>query len=237
MTKWGYLIAIGLIGGALAFLLFFSGLKITTGSRATFIHKTLPVFVTMLAVAFLKEKVTKKQFSGLIVMLLGLIILTYSQVTPNTLWSNPSLGDLLILFATVLWAIENVIAKRAMIVGESNFVVTFARMFIGAIFLFLGIPLLGKLDLLFSLTFEQITNILISTIILLGYVLFWYWSIKHINVSKATMILLLAPVITLIFGVIMLNEPLPTDQLTGSVLILIGAYFVTKVKSEFTTGV
>jgi len=237
MTKWGYLIAIGFIGGALAFLLFFSGLKITTGSRATFIHKTLPVFVTMLAVAFLKEKVTKKQFSGLIVMLLGLIILTYSQVTPNILWSNPSLGDLLILFATVLWAIENVIAKRAMIDGESNFVVTFARMFIGAIFLFLSIPLLGKLDLLFSLTFEQITNILISTIILLGYVLFWYWSIKYINVSKATMILLLAPVITLIFGVTMLNEPLPTDQLAGSVLILIGAYFVTKAKSEFTTGV
>jgi drug/metabolite transporter (DMT)-like permease len=188
-------------------------------------------------VAFLKEKVTKKQFSGLIVMLLGLIILTYSQVTPNILWSNPSLGDLLILFATVLWAIENVIAKRAMIDGESNFVVTFARMFIGAIFLFLSIPLLGKLDLLFSLTFEQITNILISTIILLGYVLFWYWSIKYINVSKATMILLLAPVITLIFGVTMLNEPLPTDQLAGSVLILIGAYFVTKAKSEFTTGV
>jgi len=236
-VKWGYLIVIGFIGGALAFLLFFSGLKLTTGSKAAFIHKTLPVYVTILAVLFLKEKITKKQSFGLIVMLFGLAILTASQITPAELWLNPSLGDLLIVFATILWAIENVIAKRVMIDGESNFVVTFARMLIGAIFLFLSIPLLGKLDLLFSLTLEQAMNIMISTVILLGYVLFWYWSIKYINVSKASMILLLAPVITLIFGVTMLNEPVPIDQLLGSALILIGTYFVVKIKSEFVTGV
>ena len=124
-----------------------------------------------------------------------------------------------------------------MIEGESNFIVTFARMFIGGIFLLLSIPLLGKLDLLFALSISQITNIMISTVILLGYVLFWYWSLKFINVSKATTILLLAPVVTLILGIIMLNEPVSEIQLLGSAIILIGAYFVTKVKSDFTTGV
>ncbi len=236
-VKWSYLIGIGFIGGALAFLLFFSGLKLTTGGRTAFIHKTLPVYITIFAVLFLKEKVTVKQIFALIIMLLGLLILTSSQITPTSLWSDPSLGDLLIVFATILWAVENVIAKHVMIKGESNFVVTFARMFIGSIFLFLSIPLWGKMDLLFNLTLEQTTNIMMSTVILLGYVLFWYWSIKHINVSKASTILLLAPVISLILGVLALNEPVPIDQLMGSALILIGAYFVVKIKSEFTTGV
>lgn len=236
-VKWSYLVGIGLIGGALAFLLFFSGLKLTTGGRAAFIHKTLPVYITIFAVLFLKEKVTKKQIYALIIMLLGLLILTTSQITPTVLWSDPSLGDLLVVFATILWAVENVIAKRAMIKGESNFVITFARMFIGFVFLFLSISLLGDLYLLFNLTLEQTMNIMISTVILLGYVLFWYWSIKHINVSKASMILLLSPAISLILGVVMLNEPVPIDQLMGSVLILIGAYFVVKIKSKFATGV
>lgn len=236
-VKWEYLIAIGFIGGALAFLLFFSGLKLTTGGRAAFIHKTLPVYITILAVLFLKEKVTTKQIFALIIMLLGLLILISTQITTTSLWSDPSLGDLLVVFATILWAVENIIAKHAMIKGESNFVVTFARMFIGSVFLFLSIPILGNMYLLFNLTLEQATNIILSTVILLGYVLFWYWSIKHINVSKASTILLLAPVISLIFGVVLLNEPVPTDQLLGSALILIGAYFVVKIKSEFATGV
>ncbi len=236
-VKWSYLIGIGFIGGALAFLLFFSGLKLTTGGRAAFIHKTLPVYITIFAVLFLKEKMTIKQIFALIIMLSGLFILTSSPITPTSLWSNPSLGDLLIIVATILWAVENIIARHAMIKGESNFVVTFARMFIGFVFLFLSIPLLGKMDLLFNLTLEQTTNIMISTVILLGYVLFWYWSIKYINVSKASTILLLSPVISLILGVLILNEPVPIDQLMGSTLILIGAYFVVKIKSEFSTGV
>jgi len=236
-VKWSYLIAIGFIGGALAFLLFFSGLKFTTGGRAAFIHKTLPIYITIFAVLFLKERVTMKQSFALIIMLLGLFILTSSQITPTSLWLNPCLGDLLVVSATILWAVENIIAKHAMIKGESNFVVTFARMFIGFVFLFLSIPLLGKMDLLSNLTLEQTTNIMISTVILLGYVLLWYWSIKYINVSKASTILLLAPVISLIFGVVALNEPVPINQLLGSALILIGAYFVVKIKSEFTTGV
>jgi len=231
------LIAIGFIGGAVAFLLFFTGLKMTTSGRAAFLHKTLPVYVTILAVLFLKEKVTKKQSFALIIMFLGLLILTSSQIPSTVLWSNPSFGDLLVIFATILWAVENVIAKHAMIDGESNFVVTFARMFIGAIFLFLSIPLFGKVNLLLTLTLEQTTNIIISTIILLGYVLFWYWGIKYINVSKAATILLLAPVVTLVLGVTILNEPAPPLQLFGSTLILIGAYFVSKIKSEFATGV
>jgi len=232
-----YLIIIGLIGGGLAFLLFFSGLKFTTGGRAAFIHKTLPLYVTILALLFLKEKVTKKQSFALLIMIIGLWVLMYSQIPSSALWLDPSYGDGLVLLATILWAVENVISKHAMVKGESNFIVTFARMFIGGLFLLLIIPLFGKIDLLFTLSISQITNIVISTILLLGYVLFWYWSLKFINVSKAATILLLAPVVSLVLGIVMLNEPISEIQLLGSSLILIGAYLVTKVKSDFVTGV
>jgi drug/metabolite transporter (DMT)-like permease len=235
--NWKYLLSIAIIGGSFAFLLFFTGLKLTTAGRGAFLHKTLPFYVTILAFLFLREKINKKQILALFIMLLGTILIYFDQIKPAEFWLNPSLGDLLIIGATILWAIESVIAKKAMIKGDSNYIVSFARMFIGAIILFAIIILQDKMNLLFSLTLQQVINIAVSTAILFGYVFCWYYSIKMINVSKASTLLLLAPIISLILGVLIFNEPVPNLQLFGSLLILIGAYLVIKVKSEFTTGI
>jgi drug/metabolite transporter (DMT)-like permease len=236
-VPWKYLLAIAIIGGSFAFLMFFTGLKLTTASRGAFLNKTLPLYITIFAFLFLKEKVSQKQGFALIIMLIGTILIYLTTINPSEFWLNPSLGDLLVMGATILWAIENTIARKVMIEGESNFVVSFARMFIGGIILFTIVILQDKLGLLLTLTTQQIINITISIVILFGYVYSWYWSIKLINVSKASTILLLAPVISLIFSVIAFNEPTPPLQLLGSVFILIGAYFVVKIKSELTTGV
>ncbi len=236
-TNWKYLVLIAVIGGAFAFLLFFTGLKFTTGGRAAFLHKTLPIYVAVFAFIFLRERIPKKQIYALVLMLIGTLVLFSAAINPAELWTNPQLGDMLVIGATVLWALENVIARKAMINGEKNFVVSFARMFFGGVILFGAVLLLGKFDLLLSLSMQQWGNIFISTGILFGYVLFWYWSIRYINVSKASTLLLLAPVVSLVLGVWWLGEPIPSVQLLGSALILIGAYFVVGIKSRFATGV
>ena len=236
-VPWKYLLAIGLIGGSFAFLMFFTGLKFTTAGRGAFLHKTMPLYITVFAFIFLKEKISRRQAYALIIMLIGTLILYSTQITPSDFWLDPSLGDLLVIGATILWSIENIIGKKIMIKGESNFIVSFARMFFGAIILFAVVLLQDKLNLLLTLTIQQIINLSISTIILFGYVFFWYWSIKLINVSKASTLLLLAPVISLIFGIIIFNEPIPILQLFGSTLILIGTFIIVKIRSEFAVAV
>jgi len=146
---------------------------------------------------------------------------------------NPAIGDWLVIAATFLWAVENVAAKKAMINGEHNFVVSFARMFFGGVLLFGVVLLTGKFNSILALTGMQWLYVLGSTALLFAYVLTFYWSIRYINVSKATTILLVAPAITLFLGVVFLGEPTPALQLIGSALILIGAYFVATVRSEF----
>jgi drug/metabolite transporter (DMT)-like permease len=233
-VPWKYLLVIGIVGGGAAFFLFFSGLKITTSGRAAFLQKTLPLYVTILAFLFLKEKISKRQIAALLLMLIGAIALFSSEITPSDLWLNPMFGDLLVVAATILWAVENVISKKAMILGESNFVVSFARMTFGALFLFGLLLLSSNFYLLFSLPQIQWLYILISTAILFTYILTYYWSIRHINVSKASSILLISPVITLALGVMFLNEPAPAVQLAGSLIILVGAYLISNIKSEFS---
>lgn len=226
-TSWKYLISIGIIGGSIAFWLFFTGLKMTMAGRAAFLHKTLPIYAVILAFIFLKEKITKKQLIAMLVMLFGLLLMELTKIS-----SQIKIGDILVLSATVLWAIENTISKKVMLNKESNWVVTFSRMFFGSLILFAIIFLTKKTDLLFSLTSQQILYIAISGSILFLYVLTWYWGLKYINLSKASTILLLAPVISLILGIIWLGEKVFVLQIIGSVLILAGAFVITRIKSE-----
>ncbi|MEM5812395.1 MAG: DMT family transporter [Candidatus Aenigmatarchaeota archaeon] len=236
-VPWKYLIAIGIIGGGLAFLLYFTGLRMTTAGRAAFLHKTLPIYTSVLAFIFLKERVSRRQSVALLVMLVGTFLLVSAQISPSEFWSNPQLGDMLVLFATMLWGVENVLARYALLKDESNYVVSFARMFIGSIFLFSAVLALGKAESLLALTQAQIQNVLISTGVLFCYVFCYYWSIKLINVSKASTLLLLSPVITLFIGVLVFGEPTPLLQLIGSALILGGAFFVAREKSVMASGV
>jgi drug/metabolite transporter (DMT)-like permease len=165
-------------------------------------------------------------------MFIGTLAVYFSQIDISTLWSNPSLGDILIIGATFLWAVENIIARKSMIKGENNFVVSFARMFFGGIIIFAVVLLMGSYNALLGLSIQQMINIGISTIILFSYVFFWYWSIKMINVSKASAFLLLSPAISLLLGAIFMGEPIPFLQLMGCALIVFGSYFLSNVKSE-----
>jgi len=142
-----------------------------------------------------------------------------------------------VIIAAALWGVENVLAKKAMLNGSSNFVVSFGRMFIGAIFLFGVLVSFGNLGALLELSAAQAVNIAVSTGLLFCYVFFYYWSVKLINVSKASSILLAAPIITLFIGSLVLGEPAPLLQLVGSGVILAGAAVMAKSRSEFREGV
>ncbi|MBI2233255.1 MAG: DMT family transporter [Candidatus Aenigmarchaeota archaeon] len=231
-VSWKYLAAIAVIGGSAAFFLYFTGLKLTTAGHAAFLHKTLPLYTALLAFFFLRERITKKYLAATSLMFAGTVAIYFSSIVPSELWLNPQLGDMLVILATLLWAAENVIAKKAMVKGETNFIVSFARMFFGGLILFGAALLMNKTDTLLALTNAQILNIGMSTLLLFSYVLFYYCSLKLINVSKAAVLLLLAPVVSLAIGAAFLGEPTPPVQLAGSAVILIGAYLAAGIKSE-----
>lgn len=226
-VSWKWLVSLGVLGGGFAFWLFFSGLKLTLASRAAFLHKTLPIYAAVLAFIFLKEKITLKQLVAIAVMVGGLLVMELSSIT-----SAVQLGDVLVLAATVLWAVENTIAKKAMISKESNWVVTFSRMFFGSLVLFAILIFANKIHLIFELSSSQVLYILISGIILFFYVFTYYYGLKYINLSKAATILLFAPVVSLILAVVWLGEAVTLVQLVGSLLILVGAFIIARTKSE-----
>jgi drug/metabolite transporter (DMT)-like permease len=203
--NWAKLILIGVIGGSVPFVLFFRGLQITSAASASLVHKAMFVFVSLLAFMFLKEKLDKK-----IIFAMGLLLVgNYFMIKP-TLSFN--LGDLLIVSATLLWAVENTISKHTLKDLSGN-AVAFGRMFFGSLFILVYLFFTGKSSILLNLTMPQLQWILITSGMLVLYVVTWYNGLKYMDVSLATAVLLLgSPITTLL-------------SLTSGAIISIGQAF------------
>src|SRR4051794_8204101 len=102
----GWLTVIGIVGGSIPFLLFFTGLSMASAPSAAFIQKTLFIWVALLAVPFLGEQLGLVQLGALGVLFASqLLIAPPSGVT----WG---IGESMIAAVTVLWSVEVILAKR-----------------------------------------------------------------------------------------------------------------------------
>lgn len=211
------LLAIGLIGGSLPFFIFFYALSQLSPADAGFIHKTLFIWASIFAFVLLKEKPKKSFLFAALLLLAGNYLL--APIKPSL-----NLPSALVLLATILWAIENVIAKKVLneydIRGTE---VAFARMFYGSCFMLLGMAAFmpGVLLSTFSLNPEQFAWVIITAILLFFYVITYYNGLKYLAVHKATSMLLLAQPITLLLSSTT-GSSLAVADVIGAFLILAG---------------
>lgn len=217
--QWLLLVLIGLIGGSIPFLLFFRGLSlINDAAQGSFWHKTMFLYVALLASLFLKEKIDKKFiFGGLFLLLGNLILLKQLPFFINR-------GDFLILLATFLWAVENVISKY-ILKGLEGRTVAWARMFFGSLFIFLFLVSSNQLSLVVNLTFKQISWVLVGSVILFGYVISWYSGLKDVSVSKATVILILGSPLTTLLSFIT-GGKISFQEIISGIFIFLGLILI-----------
>ena len=216
--QWLQLAGIGLLGGSIPFLLFFRGLQIASGATSAFIHKTLFIWVSILAVWLLKEKVTKGLLIGAALLLAGNFLFLRPHITL-------SMGHALILLATLLWAAENTWSKHA-VKNISGTVVAWGRMTFGAGFIFAFLLATGKAPFLLSMSATQCAWIVVTSAFLLLYVLSFYNGIGYINISTATSILVLGSPITTTLNWIFNGASVTVYEGIGMLLILGGVVSV-----------
>jgi len=212
--QWGKLALIGLVGGSVPFLLFFRGLQLTNAASASLIQKAMFVFVAVLAVVFLKERLNKWFIAAAALLLCGNALLI------GFVWKGFGIGDLMVLGATLLWAVENVISKHTLKELPSR-VVAFGRMFFGSVFILIYLAFAGKLSLVANLSAAQLGWIAVTSAFLLFYVITWYEGLKHIDVSAATCVLLLGSIVTTALSLLS-GGVITVSEIAGMALVLAG---------------
>lgn len=172
---------IGVIGGSLPFYLFFTGLKLIGAQQGNMIHKTLFVWVGLMAFVFLKEKINFK------LLVAGLLIFAGTYLfAPMRLALGQ--GVWLILAADMLWAVETLLAKKVL-EHVSSELTGLSRMLLGGGILAVATVAGGKSGLLFSLQGSQFLMIAIGAGLLFFYVYTWFKSLSHAPASVVTLVL------------------------------------------------
>jgi drug/metabolite transporter (DMT)-like permease len=183
------LLAIAVIGGSIPFVLFFSGLAMATAPTAAFIHKTMFVWVAVLAVPLLGERIGIIQIAALGVLLAGLVL-----VAPPT-GMGWGVGETMIAAATLLWSAEVILAKR-LLRGVSASLLGAARMGLGVVILFAYLAFSGRLGGLGGISAEAWVWIVVTGGLLAGYVATWFAALREAKASAVTSVLVAAAVVT-----------------------------------------
>jgi drug/metabolite transporter (DMT)-like permease len=186
--QWAGLTAIGVFGGSVPFVLFFEGLSRAGSVQAAFLHKTLLVWVAVLAVVLLGERL-----SGVHLLAIGLLVL--GQIGLGGGVSGLGSAEAMILAATVLWSVEVVLAKR-LLAGVSSWTVGVARMGLGSLVLLAWVTVRGDLGLLTSMTATQAGWVLLTGVLLAGYVGTWFAALRRAPAVDVTAVLVFAAPLT-----------------------------------------
>jgi len=206
---------IGIIGGSLPFYLFFTGISQIPAINAAMIHKTLVVWVTLFAIPILKEKINKTQVTAV-----GLLFFS-NFVIDGFNGFTFSKGELLILIATILWAVETIIAKKTLSNVDPDIVVA-ARMGIGAIIL-MGAGLLTAptaFNKIFTLSLPQWGIVFATVAFLFGYVMSWYRALKYAPAIVVTSVLVGSTIVTNVLSAVFVTHSWNSNLTFQTIFIL-----------------
>ncbi|MEX2134867.1 MAG: DMT family transporter [Acidimicrobiia bacterium] len=214
---WRGLAAIAVIGGSVPFLLFFEGLTRASSGDAAFIHKTLVVWVALLAVTLLRERIGPVHMVAIAILVIGQAAL--SGVGGIEFGS----GEWMILTATLLWSIETVIAKRVL-ADVPAVMVGIARMAGGSVILVIYVLLFSDLSSLGLITGAHLGWIVVTGLTLAAYVGTWFAALARAPAVDVTAVLVGGALITAFLESGVRGAAIPS--LAGVGLVLVGVVLV-----------
>ena len=188
--RWPALIAIALVGGSVPFVLFFEGLARAEATQASFIQKTLVVWVALLVVPLRREHIGIPHVAAIVFVVAGQAVLAGDAGTVVF-----GTGEAMILGATLLWAIEVLLAKR-LLDSVAVRVLAVSRMTLGTLLLVTWLVISGRGGDFVHLTSSQWSWALLTGLLLSGYVATWYAALARAQCVDVTAVLVFGAVIT-----------------------------------------
>jgi drug/metabolite transporter (DMT)-like permease len=192
-------------------------LKNTSAVNASLILNTSPIFGGILGTLFGYDKLTRKRITGILGGFAGVyVIITRGSLIPGR---GDLKGDLLMLLASLLWALYTVLSKPQLEKYSPLKVTTYA-MVTGSIVL---IPFA-----IFSLRLDQLANLsasgwgwlLFSVVFSIVIAFFlWYRGVSRIGASATLVFSYAVPVFAGLSAYLILGERLYFSQLIGALIV------------------
>jgi len=216
--EWAGVGAVALIGGSVPFVLFFEGLARASSTDAAFVQKTLVVWVALLAVPLLHERIGPLHFAAIALLVVGQAALTGG--VPHLVTGA---GVTMVFAATLLWAVETVFAKW-LLGTVPPFALGAARMGGGVVVLLGWLAVRGTLGDLADAGTAAWGWVLLTGVILAAYVGTWYSALARAQAVDVTALLVVGALVTAALDTGIKGVPAPDP--VGLVLVATGGLLV-----------
>ncbi len=222
---WPLILAITVSGSILAPSLFFTGLRQTTASDTAILSNSETIFTVLFALIFFKEKLRKRGYLAIALVLTGVFIVTTNLQFSDSFFDLKKEGNLLIISSMALWALDNNISKIATHRIDVSRLVQIKGLIGGAVLLIFAL----SANFSFGITLLEIPNLLLVGLVGFGIALYLFLhSLKRIGTVKTMLIYSTGTIFGLLFASIFLHEKIGVYQIPAIALMLAGIYLVTK---------
>ncbi len=217
------------INFGIAQILFFVAYELAGAINGSLAQQTTLIFALIFGFLINHEKISKTQILFSFLLLFGLT-LAVTQGNFNLLEINIGVG--ILMLTTMLWMLAHSITKPMFDQKKITPIqFSFIRYLLSGLFLitiyFIFFPLAN-----ISLLFDPVNVLFFIMIgVLYGFdVLFWYKSLEHIEMSKASVIVSPMPILVAFFAFIILGESFTIFHLIGTIIIIFSITMIVRTK-------
>ena len=222
-NNWKSYLILGALNMAIPFALVTSSVIHLNASISAILNATTPLFTLLATVVWLKEKLSLRKVAAMIVGLAGVFVLV--GWIPLQLTKEVLVAISMALTGAFCYAIAGVYAKLKF--SKSDPVKTATGQMTSASFLLLPVLFTSSSELVLST--EIIVSILALGIVCTaaGYTLF-FQLISSAGTVNASLVTLIVPVFSLVWGVLFLGEPVNAGLVAGLILVLVSLIIITR---------
>jgi drug/metabolite transporter (DMT)-like permease len=199
------------------------------GGLASIIGATFPLWLVLIYYFFYNRVVNYKVWIGLFTCFIGLVIIFLPKITFDQFDSKFFLGFVFSIFATMTWAVGNIVTKRQTEKDIDPYISLSLQMILSSAVIYLVLKSFGIWMPLSSIKGEVWLGIWYLVIIgsVIAYSCFLY-ALKHLDAEQVSIYAYVNPIVALLLGFFFLNEEINTYTATGTIIVLGGLYLLNK---------
>lgn len=224
-----------LFGMCINMLMFFKGLQLSTPINSGVIVTLTPIIILILSAFFLKEKLTRFKFLGIVLGFIGaLLLILYGNSNKVINAPDISLGNTMLLINAVSFGAYLVMVKP--LTKKYSTVTLMKWMFLLGVIYTFPFTITEFIEVSWkALPFEAIWRI---SFVIVGTTFLTYmfnvFALKTLPATTIGAFTYLQPIITIVYAVITGNDILDGVKILACLLVFLGVYLVSKkVKVTF----
>lgn len=222
----------GLLAGVLfaaEFACIFIGLQHTSASRmAVFLY--LSPFVVALGMPFIArgERLNGLQWTGLLVAFAGVAVAFAEGLTQPSAGPRQWLGDALGVLAAALWGATTLVVRASRLSSAPAEQTLVYQLAVSGLLMLAVALLVGPVLPVAPSPLSWASLVFQTVVVTAASYLAWFWLIARYPATRLATFTLLTPVAGLVFGAVLLSEPLTVRLVLGLATVVAGIVLVNR---------